>query len=102
MTVIGVRFKNSNKVYYFNPLDIEFEEGDGVIVETARGLEYGRCAAPNKNVPDKEVVQPLKDVLRKATHEDDEQSDKNNRMRAEALPKVNEIVRRHRLEMKVV
>ncbi|MDR3216989.1 MAG: stage 0 sporulation family protein [Clostridiaceae bacterium] len=102
MLVIGIKFKSSNKVYWFNPAGADFVEGDGVIVETARGIEYGKCVSPNKDVPDKDVVQPLKDVLRKATREDEEQIEKNIRMRSEALPKINEVVRRHRLDMKVV
>ena len=58
--IVGIKFRNTNKVYYFDPQDIEFEEGDGVIVETARGLEYATVAIPNRDVPEKEVVSPLK------------------------------------------
>ena len=65
--IVGVKFRNSNKVYYFDPMGIEFAEGDGVIVETARGLEYGTVSIPNREVEEKEVVSPLKPVVRKAT-----------------------------------
>lgn len=68
--VVGVRLGNSNKVYSFDPKGIDFSDGDGVIVETVRGIEYGTIAAKNREIPDKEVVQPLKPVIRKATEED--------------------------------
>ena len=71
--IVGIKFKGSNKVYYFDPQDIEFAEGDGVIVETARGQEYGTVALPNREVEEKEVVSPLKPVIRKATAEDERQ-----------------------------
>lgn len=83
--IVGIKFKNSNKIYYFSPENIAFSEGDGVIVETARGTEYGRVVVPNKEVDDSEIVQPLKPVLRKATPKDDEQLKKNLQKREEAL-----------------
>ena len=77
--IVGIKFKGSNKVYYFDPQDIEFAEGDGVIVETARGQEYGTVALPNREVEEKEVVSPLKPVIRKATAEDEQQLKKNQK-----------------------
>lgn len=68
--IVGIKFKNTNKVYYFDPKGLTFEENDGVIVETARGPEYATCTIANKEVDDSEVVQPLKPVVRKATDED--------------------------------
>lgn len=56
--IVGIKFRNSNKVYYFDPVGIEFAEGDGVIVETARGQEYGTVSIPNREVEEKEVVSP--------------------------------------------
>ena len=77
--IIGVKFKNTAKVYYFSPAseNDEYLEKSGVIVETAKGLEYGTVVFGIKEVPDEEIVHPLKPVLRKATAKD-EQSVKNN------------------------
>ena len=68
--VIGVRFKEVGKVYYFDPLDNKLNTGDMVIVETARGLECGEVATPNKNVDERELAHPLKPLIRIATEED--------------------------------
>lgn len=70
VTIVGIKFKNSCKVYYFSPEKISFSEGDAAIVETARGTEYGEVVLSNREVDDKDVVQPLKPVLRKATDAD--------------------------------
>ena len=82
--IVGIKFKGSNKVYYFDPQDIEFAEGDGVIVETARGQEYGTVALPNREVEEKEVVSPLKPVIRKATAEDETSPTVNPRSKPSA------------------
>ena len=74
--VIGVRFRNGSRTYYFDPADLEFAKGDGVIVETARGTEFGEVSMGNTEVEEAEIVAPLKPVIRKATEEDE-------RMRAE-------------------
>lgn len=68
--VIGVRFKEVGKVYYFDPLDNKLSAGDMVIVETARGLECGKVATPNKTVSDEELAYPLKPLIRIATEND--------------------------------
>lgn len=68
--IVGIKFRSTNKVYYFDPKDIDFQEGDGAIVETARGLEYATVTIANKDVNDKDIVQPLKPVVRKATPDD--------------------------------
>ena len=65
--VIGVKFKESGKSYYFDPRDTELKQGDEVIVETARGMEYGVVAHEVKEIPDDEVIQPLREVVRAAT-----------------------------------
>lgn len=70
--IVGVKLKYS-KIYYFDPLDIKFNDGDGVIVETAYGTEYGIVKIKNKKVPDSEIKEPLKPVIRKATEEDEKQ-----------------------------
>ena len=71
--VIGVRFRTAGKVYYFDPLQFDVKRGDHVIVETARGVEYGTVVGDPREVDDSKVVQPLKPVLRIATERDDEQ-----------------------------
>jgi Uncharacterized homolog of PSP1 len=101
-TIIGVRFKNSCKSYYFDPKGIDFKEGEGVIVETARGVEYGTVVTANKEVEDKDVVQPLKPVIRKATDKDTQQLKKNEEMKAEALRIATEKILKHKLNMKLV
>ena len=75
--VIGVKFHSNTKIYYFNPKDITFNEGEGVIVETARGLEFGTVANGNHFVKDEEIVKPLKEVIRKATEKDLKQNAEN-------------------------
>ena len=75
--VIGVRFRNVGKVYYFSPQDFDIYTGDHVIVETARGVEYGTVVLAPRDVEEDKIVQPLKDVLRVATPEDDEQEAAN-------------------------
>ena len=67
--VVGVRFRNVGKIYYFDPKECKIKQGDHVIVETARGVEYGKVVLAPKEVGDNEVVHPLKEVLRVATQE---------------------------------
>ena len=78
--VIGVRFRKTGKIYYFDPLGLDIETGQHVIVETARGVEYGHVVLGAREVEDNKVVQPLKPVIRVATPEDDE-IDANNRVK---------------------
>ncbi len=68
--IIGIRFKNMGKVYYFDPAGSSFQKGDHVVVETARGMECGEVVIPNKQVSDETIVRPLKPVLRAASPED--------------------------------
>ena len=70
--VIGVRFRKAGKVYFFDPAGMEIKTGDHVIVETARGIEFGHVVLGNREVEDKKVVQPLKPVIRMATRADEE------------------------------
>ena len=78
--VVGVRFRNVGKIYYFSPKDYEIKTGDHVIVETARGVEYGKVVLAPRDVSDEDVVHPLKEVIRVATAEDD-QREAQNRIR---------------------
>ncbi|MDE7373328.1 MAG: stage 0 sporulation family protein [Clostridia bacterium] len=100
--IIGIRFKNNNKVYYFNPGGVQFSEGDGVIVESARGLEYATVTIANKEVSDKEIVQPLKAITRKATDEDNARVEKNLADKVDALKIIREKVAEMKLNMKLV
>lgn len=100
--IIGIKFKNSNKIYYFSPNGIAFEDGDGAIVETARGLEFATVTIANKEVDEKEIVQPLKPVQRKATDEDFERLQKNAEDKVEALKIIREKVAEMKLNMKLV
>ena len=77
MIVVGVRFKPAGKIYYFDPDKIELALDDGVIVETARGMEFGNVVIPPRDVEDSEVVQPLKPIIRKATAKDLRQVERN-------------------------
>ena len=77
ITVIGVRFRAAGKIYYFDPGRLTIQKGDHVIVETARGIEYGTVVGEAREVPDEKVIQPLKAVLRVATPKDDEQEASN-------------------------
>lgn len=100
--VVGVRFRTAGKIYYFDPKDIELEAGNHVIVETARGVEYGTVMVGPKGVTDDEVVQPLKPVIRKATEEDDVIEAKNREKERQAYAVCQEKIKKHELEMKLV
>jgi len=101
-TVVGVRFKNTGKIYYFSPKDIVFQEKDGVITETVRGVEYGIIAMANKDVDEKEIVAPLKEVVRKATAEDDKRQEENLSKRDFLMKNTIEKAAARNLEMKIV
>ena len=100
--VIGVRFKEGGKVYYFDPDNRKVRLGDTVIVETARGVECGTVALENKQVKDDEIVYPLKKLLRKATKEDLRRVEENKKKEAEALRICEQKVAEHELDMKLV
>lgn len=102
LRVIGVRFREAGKIYYFDPSDLEIQRGDCVIVETVRGIEYGDVEQGIRYVQEDEVVLPLKKVLRIATEYDKEQMQENRRAAAEALQICQEKIRNHDLEMKLV
>ena len=100
--VVGVRFRNVGKIYYFDPKDYDIEVNDHVIVETARGMEYGRVVLGPKEVKDKEVVHPLKEVVRLSTPEDDEREDRNRQKEREAFKVCKQKIREHQLDMKLI
>jgi len=100
--VIGVRFRTAGKIYYFDPLKLPVKKGDHVIVETARGVEYGTVVCDPKDVEDDKVIQPLKPVLRIATERDDEQEMNNRAKEKEAFKICLEKIRKHELEMKLI
>ena len=95
--VIGVRFRTAGKIYYFDPGKLEIKKNDHVIVETARGIEYGTVVGDPKN-----VIQPLKAVLRVATPKDDEQEAGNKQREKEAFKICLEKIRKHNLQMKLI
>lgn len=100
--VIGVRFRNAGKVYYFAPGKLRIRQGDHVVVETARGIEYGYVVLGIKEVEDSKIIQPLKPVMRVATPEDDEKARKNKEKEREAFKICLEKIRKHELEMKLI
>lgn len=102
VNVIGVRFRNAGKIYYFDPLDFDVKPGQHVIVETARGVEYGQVMTGPRPVPDDKVVQPLKPVLRAATLEDDAIEDRNKEKEKEAFRICVEKIAKHKLDMKLI
>jgi cell fate regulator YaaT (PSP1 superfamily) len=101
-TVIGVRFKDGGKVYYFDPGQTEYRMGDEVIVDTSRGLEFGQLACENKVVKISEVVLPLRRAIRKATEQDREHKAENDKKEIEALEICEQLIQKHNLEMKLV
>lgn len=101
-TVIGVRFRAAGKIYYFDPKNIEFKRNDHVIVETARGVEYGTVVLGNSLVEDDKIIQPLKQIIRKATEADGETYLKNREKEKEAKKICLEKIRKHGLVMKLI
>ena len=100
--VIGVRFRSAGKIYFFSPGKYEIKKGDHVIVETARGVEFGTVVAPAKDVDDNDVVKPLKTVLRTASSKDIEQEKANREKEKEAFAICLEKIKKHGLEMKLI
>ncbi|WP_099205030.1 PSP1 domain-containing protein [Scatolibacter rhodanostii] len=100
--VIGVRFKSTGKVYYFDPKSIQLEKGDMAIVETARGVECGEVAMANRNVSDDSIVQPLKSLIRKATADDIRKLEENKEKEKTAFIQCEKKIADHGLDMKLV
>ena len=100
--VIGIRFRKAGKVYYFSPGENEIKTGDHVIVETARGVEYGYVVLGTHEVDDKKVIQPLKCVIRMATPADEETERRNKEKEKEAFKVCVEKIKKHNLSMKLI
>ncbi|ERM91799.1 PSP1 domain-containing protein [Caldanaerobacter subterraneus] len=102
VTVVGVRFKKAGKIYYFDPGDLPIKVGDKVIVETIRGIEFGEVVVGIKEVPEEEIVAPLKKVIRIATPEDIEHYYENKKKEAQAFEICLKKIEEHGLEMNLV
>ena len=100
--VIGVRLRTAGKIYFFSPGGLELKAGDKVIVETARGVEFGSVVTGIKEVPDDQISQPLKPVIRIATQDDVRREAKNREKEKEAFKICQEKIRKHGLEMKLI
>ena len=100
--VAGVRFRTAGRIYYFDPGDFELSRGCHVIVETARGLEYGFVVGPPMEVDEKDITQPLKPVIRISTEEDDRREQKNREREREAFWICRERIQKRGLEMKLI
>ena len=100
--VIGIKFKTSCRIYYFDPLDLPFHAGDGAIVETSRGIEFGEVTCDPKEVEESEIVAPLKPVLRIATEEDKQMREMYRAKEPEAMAICEEKIKEHGLDMKLV
>ena len=100
--IIGVRFKNAGKIYYFDPTGVKFNAGENVIVETARGVEIGEVILSNKNISEDKIVSPLKTVIRKATEADERQCAENDKKEKEAFDICVKKIEEHKLDMRLV
>lgn len=102
VNIIGVKFKAAGKTYYFDPLDLDIKEGGNVIVETSRGIEYGRVVIGRKEIDEDGVKKPLKGVIRVANAEDDKRNADNREKEKRAIKICAEKIKEHKLEMKLI
>ena len=100
--VIGVRFKKAGKIYYFSPADFKIEKGNYVIVETARGIEFGECVVGIKEIKEEEIVSPLKNVIRIADEKDINKHKENKDKEEKALDICLKKIQEHKLDMKLI
>ena len=100
--VIGVRFRKAGKIYYFDPAGRDISTGQHVIVETARGIEFGDVVLGCREVEDSKVVQPLKPVIRMATQEDENIEANNRKKEKDAFKICQEKIKKHGLQMKLI
>lgn len=100
--IVGIKFKNGGKLYYFSPGKDKYEEGMGVIVETAKGIEYATVAVPEREVPEEEIVAPLKPIIRIATKRDMDQLRRNEERKPGAMKIAQEKIEKNGLVMKLV
>lgn len=101
-SVVGVRFKKAGKVYYFDPIDLPIDKDHAVIVETARGIEYGNVVIGKRTVQEKDVVLPLKKVIRIADHTDGHLVEENKKAAKDAFTVCMDKIKEHKLFMKLV
>jgi cell fate regulator YaaT (PSP1 superfamily) len=102
VNVIGVRFRRAGKVYFFDPAGYDIKQGDNVIVETARGIEYGMVVLGPRDVEDDKIIQPLKPVIRQANDEDNAIEKRNKEKEKDAFNICLEKIKKHGLEMKLI
>ncbi len=102
VTVVDIQFRPGQKIYYFDPNGIECHPGDHLIIDTARGPEFGYCTAGNHKISKREVVSPLRPVLRKATYQDEQAAEKNHEKEKKAFEVCLEKVRELELDMQLV
>ncbi|QXE19390.1 stage 0 sporulation family protein [Clostridium sp. 001] len=102
VTVIGVRFKKAGKIYYFSPGNLNIKRENSVIVETARGIEFGECVIEPKDISESDIVSPLKSVLRIATEEDIQKYNENKEKEKKAFNICIEKIQQHELNMKLI
>ena len=100
--VVGVRFRSAGKIYYFDPQKLDIKKGEHVIVETARGVEYGTVVLGIKEIADDEITAPLKPVIRIATQKDDKQEASNREKEKNAMAVCLEKIKKHKLDMKLI
>ncbi len=100
--IIGVSFRQAGKVYFFDPSDEQIERGEHVIVETAKGVEYGTVVVPNREMAEEKIVAPLKKIIRVATPKDEDIELKNREKEKDAYKICLEKIAKHRLEMKLI
>lgn len=102
VNVIGIRFRRAGKIYFFDPAGYDIKQGDNVIVETARGIEYGHVVLGPREVAEEMIIQPLKPVIRQATEEDNAIEKRNKEKEKEAFNICLEKIQKHGLEMKLI
>ena len=100
-TIIGIKFKKPGKIYFFDPKNEKFKKGDFVIVDTANGMEFAEVIIENKEMPEEKLVNPLKQIVRKATYKDIKHNEENKRKEQEALKKAERLAKKHNLEMTI-
>lgn len=102
INIIGVKFKPAGKTYYFDPLDLDIKDGGNVIVETSRGIEYGRVVIGRKEMGEDSIKKPLKGVIRIATPEDDKRNAENREKEKTAYEICVQKIKEHKLDMKLI
>ena len=100
-TIIGIKFKKPGKIYFFDPKNEKFKKGDFAIVDTANGMEFAEVIIENKEMPEEKLVNPLKQIVRKATYKDIKHNEENKKKEQEALKKAERLAKKHNLEMTI-